>query len=73
MWSGRINFEEIVSSIIVEDCKKDPVLIVNDMVEQHYRKERIFTAGISTLDLRNMIKRKLDMAFPSYLCGRSGA
>ena len=60
------NFEEIVSSIIVEDCKKDPVLILNDMVEQHYRKERIFTAGISTLDLRNMIKRKLDMAFPSY-------
>ncbi len=64
-WDGE-DFQEKVVSTLIDTCKKMPVTIVNDMVEQHYRKERVLTAGVSLLDRQAMIKRKLDMAFPNY-------
>lgn len=60
------NFEKNVASIIAKDCGGKPVLILNDMVEQHYRKERVIRTGVSVLDKSGMLKRKLNVSFPNY-------
>jgi hypothetical protein len=60
------NFEQNVAGVLAKDCGGKPVLILNDMVEQHYRKERVIRAGIGALDKANMIRRKLGVAFPNY-------
>ncbi len=62
-WSAE-NFEENVSLIISKECGGKPVLIINDMVEQHYRKEKI--PRVSVMDKQNVVKRKLNVAFPNY-------
>lgn len=62
-WSAE-NFEENVALIISKDCGGKPVLILNDMVEQHYRKEKIPNVGV--LDKQSVVKRKLEVAFPNY-------
>ncbi len=62
-WTAE-NFEDNVSVIISKECGGKPVLIVNDMVEQHYRKEKI--PNVSVLDKSSIIKRKLEVAFPNY-------
>ena len=62
-WSAE-NFEENVSLIISKECGGKPVLIMNDMVEQHYRKEKI--PRVSMMDKQNVVKRKLNVAFPNY-------
>jgi hypothetical protein len=59
-------FERNVANIIAKDCGGKPVLIINDMVEQHYRKERVARAGVSIMDRGSMLKRKLNVAFPNY-------
>ena len=58
------NFEEKVAAVISKDCGGKPVLILNDMVEQHYRKERVMKAGF--MDNATVLKRKLNMTFPNY-------
>ncbi len=58
------NFEQDVATIISKDCGGKPVLILNDMVEQHYRKEKV--PKVSRMDKNNVVKRKLKVAFPSY-------
>jgi len=63
---GAENFEKNVASIIAKDCGKKPVLILNDMVEQHYRKERVIKTGVNMMDKSSMLKRKLNVAFPNY-------
>ena len=40
------------------------VVVLNDTVDQHYRKERIPKVGV--LDAANVVKRRLSMAFPEY-------
>lgn len=62
-WSAD-DFEESVSVTIAKDCGGKPVLILNDMVEQHYRKEKV--PRVSVLDKQNIVKRKLQVAFPNY-------
>lgn len=62
-WSAD-NFDENVADIITKECGGKPVLIMNDMVEQHYRKEKV--PKVSALDKQNVINRKLNAAFPSY-------
>ncbi len=62
-WSVE-NFEDNVAVIISKECGGKPVLILNDMVEQHYRKEKIPNVG--TMDKQNVLKRKLQVAFPNY-------
>ena len=64
-WEAE-NFEKNVAGIIAKDCGKKPVLILNDMVEQHYRKERVVRTGVSMIDKSSMVKRKLNVAFPNY-------
>lgn len=62
---GLEDFEKQVVDTIVKKCGRKPVLILNDMVEQHYRKEKIVKApGFG--DKAGMVKRKLNVAFPSY-------
>lgn len=62
-WSAE-NFEDNVATIIAKECGGKPLLIINDMVEQHYRKERV--PSVSVLDKNSIIKRKLEVAFPNY-------
>lgn len=64
-WESE-NFEQHVARIIVKDCARRPVLILNDMVEQHYRKERVIRGGVGVMDRQGMIRRKLNVAFPNY-------
>lgn len=60
------NFLSSVSKALSKVSGGGSVLIVNDMVEQHYRKERVMKAGVNVLDRSAIIKRKLNAAFPSY-------
>ncbi len=62
-WSAE-NFESEVAIIISKECGGKPILIVNDMVEQHYRKEKV--PHVSMFDKRNVVNRKLRIAFPNY-------
>ena len=64
-WEAE-NFEQNVARILAKDCKSRPVLLLNDMVEQHYRKERVLKAGVSVMDRPGMLKRKLNVSFPNY-------
>ena len=57
-------FEVSVRDLIVKKCKRHPIVILNDMVEQHYRKETI--PKVSFLDRGNVLKRRLGVAFPNY-------
>ena len=57
-------FEATVFNKIKKDCRNKPVIILNDMVEQHYRKERI--PKVSVMDRANVLKRRLNVAFPNY-------
>ena len=63
---GVEDFEKQVLSAIVKKCNRKPVLILNDMVEQHYRKEKVVKTGAGFGDKSAMVKRKLNVAFPSY-------
>lgn len=60
------NFEQNVANVIAKDCGGKPVLILNDMVEQHYRKERVIRSGVGVFDKSGMLKRKLNVTFPNY-------
>lgn len=60
------DFEFIVGKTINDEGKGKPVVILNDMLEQHYRKEKITRAGVGMMDRNSMIRRKLMAAFPSY-------
>lgn len=62
-WNTQ-DFEEAVTEVITKKCRGKSVLIFNDMVEQHYRKERV--PKVSPLDKANVIKRRVSAAFPSY-------
>jgi hypothetical protein len=58
------DFTISVSNLIAKKCRRQPVVILNDMVEQHYRKELI--PKVSPFDRVNVIKRRLGIAFPNY-------
>lgn len=64
-WTAE-NFEQNVANVIAKDCGGKPVLVLNDMVEQHYRKERVIRTGVGVMDKSGMLKRKLNVTFPSY-------
>lgn len=63
LW-GDDNFVEKVDNAIVKGCKRAPIVVLNDMVEQHYRKERV--PKVSIIDQANVLKRRLNIAFPNY-------
>jgi hypothetical protein len=58
------NFIESATQSIVKQCKRAKILVFNDMVEQHYRKERI--PKVSFFDQKNVLQRRLNIAFPNY-------
>lgn len=59
-----VDFETSVRDLIVKKCRRRSVVILNDMVEQHYRKERI--PKVSFLDRTTILKRRLGVSFPNY-------
>ncbi len=61
---GTENFGSYVADLIVRACGKKPVLVLNDMVEQYYRKEKIPKVGL--LDRASVVTRKLEITFPNY-------
>ncbi len=63
LWDAD-KFEFGLSALIRNRCGGKPVVIINDMVEQHYRKEKI--PKVSPIDKANLIKRRVANAFPSY-------
>lgn len=62
-WRAQ-DFEAILAGILQKEVGDGSVLILNDAVEQHYRKEKI--AKLTALDRANIIKRRLNIAFPNY-------
>ena len=58
------NFVDEVLAAINKYCKGKSILILNDMVEQHYRKEKIPNVG--ALDKANVVQRRLNVSFPNY-------
>lgn len=62
-WEAE-EFEQSVADLISYGCKGKPVLILNDMVEQHYRKERIPHAG--PLDRAAIVQRRLASVFQAH-------
>lgn len=58
------DFEMHVSSCLNREVGSGSVYILNDTVEQHYRKEKI--ARLTAVDRQNIINRRLNIAFPSY-------
>lgn len=62
--SWRQSDFELRLTEVLNDAKVTSVLILNDAVEQHYRKERILVP--TSFDKANIIKRRLNVAFPSY-------
>lgn len=59
-----VEFENSVCDLLVKKCKRKPIVILNDMVEQHYRKERV--PNVSILDRNTVLQRRLGVAFPNY-------
>jgi hypothetical protein len=59
------DFDEAAVDLIRKECRGKPVLILNDMTDQHFKGgQRIPPVGV--MDKLNVVKRKLAVAFPSY-------
>lgn len=63
-WQAE-GFLDIVTKTIKKECRFRPLLIVNDMTDQHFKGGQRITK-VGPLDKANVIKRKLNVAFPSY-------
>ncbi len=59
-----IDFEEAVSNCLLKQGRGKPVVILNGMVEQHYRKEKV--PKVTIMDQSNVLKRRLSVAFPNH-------
>lgn len=57
-------FESSLIQVLVKQAKRAPVVVLNDMVEQHYRKEHLLK--VSVMDRSSVLKRRLNLAFPNY-------
>jgi hypothetical protein len=59
------DLEERVASIIKRDMSGKPVLVLNDMTDQHFKGgQRLPKVG--PLDKPGVLKRRLQVAFPNY-------
>lgn len=57
--------EDNVAALIRKECTGRPVMIVNDMTDQHFKGgQRLPRVG--PLDKNNVLKRKLQVSFPNY-------
>jgi hypothetical protein len=60
----RPEFENTVADIINSGAGGKSVMILNDAVEQHYRKEKV--PRIAMFDRSSIVQRRLSVAFPNY-------
>lgn len=59
------DFDQTVTELLRKECGGKPVLILNDMTDQYFKGgQRLPNVGM--LDKQNVLKRKLQAAFPSY-------
>ncbi len=58
------DFEVNVADALNREAGTGSVYILNDTVEQHYRKEKL--GKLNIVDKKNIVARRLNMAFPSY-------
>lgn len=57
--------EEIVAGLIRKECNSKPVLVLNDMTDQHFKGgQRLPKVG--PFDRANVLQRRLQVAFPNY-------
>lgn len=61
-WKGDA-FEVRLAEMLAK-VRGASITILNDAVEQHYRKERVVV--MTMLDKKNMVQRRLNVAFPNY-------
>lgn len=60
-----LDFEDVVADLLKKDCGAKPVLLVNDMTDQHFKGgQRLPKVG--PLDKKSVLKRKLEVSFPNY-------
>ncbi len=63
-WTAK-DFEDAVAEIIRRECKGKPVLLLNDMTDQHFKGgQRMPKVG--PMDKASVLARKLSAAFPNY-------
>ncbi len=60
----RPEFENTVAELINSGARGKSVMILNDAVEQHYRKEKV--PRIAMFDRSSIVQRRLSVAFPNY-------
>lgn len=60
----RPEFENTVADLINMGARGKSVMILNDAVEQHYRKEKV--PRIAMFDRSSIVQRRLSVAFPNY-------
>lgn len=58
-------FEGVVSDLLKKECGGKPVLILNDMTDQHFKGGQRLPK-VSAMDKKNVLKRKVQVAFPNY-------
>jgi hypothetical protein len=63
-WQAE-DFQEIVVDLIRKECGSKPVMVLNDMTDQHFKGgQRIPKVG--AMDKANVLRRKVQVAFPNY-------
>lgn len=63
-WSTE-GFVPTLAGILKKTCKGRPVLILNDMTDQHFKGGQRLPK-VSVMDKAVVLKRKLQVAFPNY-------
>ena len=58
-------FEGVVSDLLKKDCGGKPVLVLNDMTDQHFKGGQRMPK-VSAMDKKNVLRRKIQVAFPNY-------
>lgn len=53
-----------LTALLSNECRSQPVIILNDMVEQHYRKERI--PRVASMDKKMIVSHRLNMMFADH-------
>lgn len=59
------DLEEVVAGLIRKECNGKPVLVLNDMTDQHFKGgQRLPKVG--PFDKASVLQRRLQVAFPNY-------
>lgn len=59
------DFEDFVAGLVRKECGGRPILVLNDMTDQHFKGgQRLPKVGL--MDRSNVLSRKIQVAFPNY-------